>query len=89
MGNEIVTRPIPKNAIAEGLRQLGTNESSILLAMQELADWCVRNQHLLVQGRQHGFRIGMTPMAKDIVALACNTPGEAARVTANILDVPQ
>ncbi len=80
---------IPEDAIAEDLRRLGENEGSVWLAMQELADWCVKNQKLLEQGRTHGFRLGATPMVKDIIALACSTPGEAARITANIQDVPQ
>ena len=80
---------IPKDAIAEDLRRLGGNESSVWLAMQELADWCVKNQKLLEQGRKHGFRLGATPMVKDIIALACATPGEAARITANIQDLPR
>lgn len=57
--------------------------------MQELADWCIKNQKLLEQGRQHGFRLGATPMVKDIIALACSTPAEAARITGNIQDVAQ
>jgi len=89
MTTEIATRQIPLEAMSDGLRQLGANESSVWLAMQELADWCVRNQYLLEQGRKHGFRLGATPMVKDIIALACSTPGEAAKITANIHDVPQ
>ncbi|ABD72118.1 hypothetical protein Rfer_4432 (plasmid) [Rhodoferax ferrireducens T118] len=85
----IATRMIPAKALDEDFRRLGESESSVQLAMQELADWCIRNQHLIEQGRKHGFRLGTTPMVKDIIALACSTPGEAARLTANIQDVPQ
>lgn len=89
MPTEIATRLIPRDAIEHELQRMGDNESSVWLAMQELADWCIKNQKLLEQGRKHGFRLGATPMVKDIIALACSTPEEAARITANIQDVPQ
>lgn len=89
MSIDIATRMIPEGAISEDLRRLGENEASVWLAMQELADWCIKNQKLLEQGRKHGFRLGATPMVKDIIALACSTSDEAARVTGNIQDVPQ
>lgn len=89
MKTEITTRMIPANALSEDFRRLGETESSVQLAMQELADWCIRNQKLIEQGRKHGFRLGTTPLVKDIIALACSTPGEAARITANIKDVLQ
>lgn len=89
MTNAIAAKMIPASALSEEFRRLGDNESSVQLAMQEFADWCVTNQRLIEQGRKHGFRLGATPLVKDIIALACSTPGEAARITANIQDVPQ
>lgn len=83
------SRRIPAAALGEEFRRLGENESSVQLAMQELAEWCIRNQKILEQGRKHGFRLGATPLVKDIIALACATPEEAGRITGNILDVPQ
>lgn len=80
MTTELATRMIPKDEIPVDLVRLGENENSTWIAMQELADWCVRNQGLLERGRKHGFRIGATPIVKDIIALACSTPDEAARV---------
>lgn len=88
MTTDISTRLIPVESISDGLRQLGANENSVWLAMQELADWCIKNQNLLEQGRKHGFRLGASPMVKDIIALACSTPGQAARIAGNLQDVP-
>lgn len=89
MATDTSTRVIPATSLPEEFRRLGETESSVQLAMQELADWCIRNQKLIEQGRKHGFRLGATPMVKDIIALACSTPGDAARITGNIQDVPQ
>lgn len=89
MNTGIATRIIAKTAVSEELRSLGENESSVWIAMQELADWCIKNQKLIEQGSKFGFRLGTTPMVKDIIALACSTPGEAARVTGNIQNIPQ
>lgn len=87
MTTSISTRMIPAEALSDEFRRFGDNECSVQLAMQEFADWCIRNQKLIEQGRKHGFRLGTTPMVKDIIALACSTSGEAARITANIQNV--
>lgn len=84
-----LTRIVPDSALDNGFKRLGDSDHEVRVAMQEFADWCIRHQNLLEQGRKHDFRLGTTPMVKDIIALAANTPGEAARVTANILDLPQ
>ncbi len=87
MNTEISSRIIPKQAVSEELRELGKNDIEVWLAIQELADWCVRHQGLLTQGRKVGFRLGATPMVKDLIGLACRTPAEAGRITGNIQDV--
>lgn len=82
------TRLVPAAALPEDFRKLSPTEEQTVVAMQELADWCIRNHILIEQGRKYGFRMGVSPMMKDIIALAAPTPNQAARINGNLQDIP-
>ena len=82
------TRRIPAAAVPEEFRKLNATEEQTVVAMQELADWCIRNHRLIEQGRKYGFRMGVSPMMKDIIALATTSSDQAARINGNLQDIP-
>lgn len=84
---DMQTRKITFDSIPEGFRKLSSSEEATVAAMQELADWCIRNARLIEQGRKYGFRMGASPMMKDIIALASTSPDQAGRINGNLLDV--